>query len=41
MLARWDLAPVPGERDRRSKRPARLYRYIGEAHIAGPPPSPP
>jgi 8-oxo-dGTP diphosphatase len=40
MLARWDLAPVPGERDRRSRRPARLYRYIGEAHIAGPPPSP-
>jgi 8-oxo-dGTP diphosphatase len=37
MLARWDLAPVPGVRDRRSRRPARLYRYIGPREIAGPP----
>ena len=37
MLARWDLAPVPGERDRRSRRPARLYRHIGEERIPGPP----
>jgi 8-oxo-dGTP diphosphatase len=37
MLARWDLAPVPGVRDRRTRRPARLYRYIGPREIAGPP----
>ncbi len=37
MLARWDLAPVPGARDRRTRRPARLYRYIGPRHIDGPP----
>jgi 8-oxo-dGTP diphosphatase len=37
MLARWDLAPVPGIRDRRTRRPARLYRYIGPRQIAGPP----
>jgi 8-oxo-dGTP diphosphatase len=37
MLARWDLAPVPGLRDRRTRRPARLYRYIGPREIAGPP----
>jgi 8-oxo-dGTP diphosphatase len=37
MMARWDLAPVPGERDRRTRRPARLYRYIGAREIAGPP----
>ncbi len=39
MLARWDLAPVPGARDRRTRRPARLYRYIGPREIAGPPDS--
>jgi 8-oxo-dGTP diphosphatase len=39
MLARWDLAPVPGTRDRRSKRPARLYRYIGPREIPGSPDS--
>jgi 8-oxo-dGTP diphosphatase len=38
MLARWDLAPVPGERDRRRGRPARLFRYIGPPHVPGPPP---
>jgi len=37
MLGRWDLAPVPGVRDRRSRRPARLYRYVGPGDIAGPP----
>ena len=37
MLGRWDLAPVPGVRDRRTRRPARLYRYIGPRQIAGPP----
>jgi 8-oxo-dGTP diphosphatase len=37
MLARWDLAPVPGTRDRRSRRPARLYRYIGPKEIPGGP----
>ena len=39
MLSRWDLAPVPGARDRRTRRPARLYRYIGPQQIAGPPAS--
>jgi 8-oxo-dGTP diphosphatase len=37
MLARWDLAPVPGARDRRSRRPARLFRYIGPREIPGGP----
>jgi 8-oxo-dGTP diphosphatase len=37
MLARWDLAPVPGVRDRRTRRPARLYRYIGPRQVSGPP----
>lgn len=37
MLARWDLAPVPGTRDKRSRRPARLYRYIGPREIPGGP----
>jgi ADP-ribose pyrophosphatase YjhB (NUDIX family) len=37
MLARWDLAPLPGQRDRRTRRPARLYQYIGNREIAGPP----
>lgn len=37
MLARWDLAPVPGTRDRRSRRPARLFRYIGPREIPGGP----
>jgi len=40
MLARWDLAPVSGVKDRRTRRPARLYRYIGPREIAGPPPNP-
>jgi 8-oxo-dGTP diphosphatase len=39
MLARWDLAPVPGARDRRTRRPARVYRYLGPRQIAGPPPA--
>jgi 8-oxo-dGTP diphosphatase len=29
MRSRWDLLRVPGEFDRRSKRPAQLYRYGG------------
>ena len=37
-LARWDLAPVPGQRDRRTRRPARLYRYIGARDVPGTPP---
>nr|PZN61155.1 MAG: NUDIX hydrolase [Sphaerobacter thermophilus] len=37
MLARWDLAPLPGVRDRRSRRPARLFHYIGAREIPGPP----
>ncbi len=37
MLGRWDLAPVSGVRDRRSRRPARLYRYIGPPEILGSP----
>lgn len=37
MHARWDLAPVSGSRDRRSRRPARLFRYIGPQSIEGPP----
>ena len=37
MLARWDLAPVPGARDRRTRRPARVYRYIGPREITGSP----
>ncbi len=37
MMARWDLAPVPGVRDRRSRRPARLFRYIGPREIQGGP----
>lgn len=37
MLGQWDLAPVPGTRDKRSRRPARLFRYIGPREIAGGP----
>lgn len=37
MLTRWDLAPVPGSRDRRTRRPARLFHYIGPREIAGGP----
>lgn len=37
MRARWDLARVPGEFDRRTRRPAQLYRYAGPREIAGPP----
>lgn len=39
MLSRWDLAPVPGTRDRRSRRPARLFQYIGPREIPGTPES--
>lgn len=37
MRSRWDLLRVPGEVDRRSKRPAQLYRYGGPLDIPGPP----
>jgi 8-oxo-dGTP diphosphatase len=37
MLNRWDLAPVPGSRDRRTRRPARLFHYIGPREIPGGP----
>jgi 8-oxo-dGTP diphosphatase len=37
MLARWDLSPVPGSRDRRARRPARLFHYIGPREITGGP----
>jgi 8-oxo-dGTP diphosphatase len=37
MRSRWQLAPVPGEFDRRSKRPAQRYRYGGPLDIAGAP----
>jgi 8-oxo-dGTP diphosphatase len=41
MRARWDLLRVPGAFDRRTKRPAQLYRYGGPTAVAGPPPSTP
>ena len=37
MRARWDLVRVPGELDRRTRRPAQLYRYAGPREIVGPP----
>jgi 8-oxo-dGTP diphosphatase len=37
MMARWDLSPVPGSRDRRTRRPARLFHYIGPREIPGGP----
>lgn len=37
MRSRWDLLRVPGEFDRRSKRPAQRYRYGGPLDIAGSP----
>ena len=37
MRARWDLVRVPGEFDRRTRRPAQLYRYAGPSEIIGPP----
>ncbi len=37
MMTRWDLAPVPGSRDRRTRRPARLFHYIGPREISGGP----
>ena len=40
MLGRWDLSPISGARDRRTRRPARLYRYTGPSEIEGPPASP-
>lgn len=37
MRTRWDLLRVPGEFDRRSKRPAQRYRYGGALDVPGPP----
>lgn len=37
MRSRWDLLRVPGALDRRTKRPAQLYRYGGALAIDGPP----
>ena len=37
MRSRWDLLRVPGEFDRRSKRPAQRYRYGGPLDITGGP----
>lgn len=37
MRSRWDLLRVPGDLDRRSRRPAQRYRYGGPLTIAGPP----
>ena len=37
MRSRWDLVRVPGEFDRRSRRPAQLYRYGGPLDVPGPP----
>jgi len=41
MLARWDLAPVPGARDRRTRRPARLYRRLQPPTTPSAPQDPP
>ena len=37
MRSRWQIVAVPGEFDRRSKRPAQRYRYGGPLEIAGAP----
>ena len=37
MLARWELEEVPGALDRRTRRPARRYRYAGAREVSGPP----
>ena len=37
MRSRWDLIRAPGQLDRRTKRPAQLYRYAGPREIVGPP----
>lgn len=37
MRSRWDLLRVPGALDRRTKRPAQLYRYGGPLAVSGPP----
>ena len=37
VLSRWQLTPVPGALDRRTRRPARLYRYASPHEIDGPP----
>jgi 8-oxo-dGTP diphosphatase len=40
MRARWDLVRVPGAFDRRTRRPAQLYRFAGPPEVAGPPDDP-
>lgn len=37
MRTRWDLARVPGAFDRRTRRPAQLYHFVGPVTISGPP----
>jgi 8-oxo-dGTP diphosphatase len=33
--ARWELEALPNERDRRARRPAQLYRYVGPREAPG------
>jgi 8-oxo-dGTP diphosphatase len=38
ILARWDIAPVPGTHHKREKRrPARVYHYTGSLDVEGAP----
>ncbi len=37
VLAQGILAPVPGATDRRTRRPARTYRYVGPLDVQGTP----
>ena len=37
VMARGVLSPVPGATDRRTRRPARLYRYVGPLDVPGAP----
>jgi 8-oxo-dGTP diphosphatase len=37
MRSRWALERVPGELDRRTKRPAQQYRYVGLQTVGGSP----
>jgi|SRR5581483_8589347 len=39
VLSQGVLAPVPGATDRRTRRPARLYRYVGPLDVPGGPDS--
>jgi 8-oxo-dGTP diphosphatase len=41
MLARWDIAPVVGVREKKERRrPARVYRYTGSLDVEGTPTEP-